>query len=114
MASNFLHFRDKDMVSNETPYLYEGDEMPKAIRITADNVDELIDWGKSVHMNLDYLRYQVEPEFPELGPYYLITDGRLVHNNVTCTVTTQADFHRNWRFADEELPFTHFNEIERI
>lgn len=88
--------------------------MPKAIRITIENVEELIDWGKSVNMNLDHLRFEVEPEFPELGPNYLITDGRLVHNNVTCTVMSQADFLRNWKFEDEELPFTHFNEIEKI
>lgn len=88
--------------------------MPLAIRITAENVEDLIDWGKSVQMNLDYLRYQVESEFPQLGPNYLITDGRIVHNNVTCTVMTQADFNRNWKFVDEELPFTHFNEIERV
>ena len=88
--------------------------MPKAIRITAENVEELIDWGKSVHMNLDHLRYQVEPEFPQLGFNYLFTDGRLVHNNVTCTVMTQADLLRNWTFEDEELPFTHFNEMKKI
>lgn len=88
--------------------------MPKAIRITAENVEELIDWGKSVQMNLDYIRYQVEPEFPELGPWYLITDGSLALNNVTCTVVTQAGLLQHWRFKDEELPFTHFNELEKI
>lgn len=88
--------------------------MPKAIRITEENVDELIDWGKSVQMNLEHLRWAIEPEFPELGPNYLFTDGSLVQNNVTCTVFTQADLLRNWKFEDEELPFTHFNEMLKV
>lgn len=88
--------------------------MPQAIRITADNVDDLIDWGKSVRMNLEHLRDQVEPEFPELGPNYLITDGTIVRDNVTCTVMSGAGFFHSWKFVDEELPFTHFNEIERV
>ena len=87
--------------------------MPKVVRIINENVEELIDWGKSVHMNLDHLRYEVEPEFPELGPNYLITDGRLVHNNVTCTVMSGAGFHSYWKFVDGELPETHFSEIEK-
>ena len=88
--------------------------MPHAIRITAENVDELIDWGKSVHMNLDYLKYEVEPEFPELGPNYMITDGRLVHNNVVVTTMSSADLFRIWKFVDGEMPFHCFSEIEKI
>lgn len=88
--------------------------MPLAIRITAENVEDLIDWGKSVQMNLEHLRYEVDPEFPHLGPNYLITDGSIVQNNVTCTVMSASGFFRIWKFADEELPFTHFNEIVRV
>lgn len=88
--------------------------MPQAIRITAEDLEDIIDWGRSVNMNLEHLRQQVEPEFPELGPNYLITDGRIVHNNVTCTVMTSADFFRTWKFGEGGELLGHLNEIERV
>lgn len=88
--------------------------MPRTVRIAEENVEELIDWGKSVHMNLDYLRYMVEPEFPELGPNYLITDGSLIKNNVTCTVVSRSGLLQHWKFADGENPINLFSVIEKV
>lgn len=90
--------------------------MPYAVRITEENVEELIDWGKSVHMNLDHIRYEFGEylEFPTLGPRYLITDGTLARNNVTCTTMSSTSFFKIWKFRDEELPDTHFSEIEKV
>lgn len=88
--------------------------MPKAVRIEEENVESLIEWGKSVEMNLSYLRDYVNPEFPRLGPNYLVTDGSLETNNVTCTIFCGADLLRIWKFVDGSSSPYRFSEIKSI
>lgn len=87
--------------------------MVKAIKVQEENIDMLVEYAKTLNMNLSAdLRDNYEYYAEEGEELYLITDGTLEHNNVTFTDKCGSDFFRIWTFVGDELPYG-FRKIVR-
>jgi len=87
--------------------------MPKAILVTKQNINFIIEYADNLGFNLDYLPYNVEDN-ADLGfGTYMITDGTPEKNNVTFTEMNNVDFNYTWKFADTFCA-DRFVEITRV
>lgn len=87
--------------------------MPKAILVTKQNIDFIMEYADNLGFNLDYLPDNVEYNAEDGYATYLITDGTSEKNNVTFTEMTETGFYDSWKFADTFCA-DHFVEIERV
>lgn len=86
--------------------------MPRALKVTEENLDKIVADAKMLKFNLDYLKDTLD-YYRECGNIYLITDGTPEDNNITFTTFTEPDFRHLWKFKSAEMP-TEFVEIERV
>lgn len=88
--------------------------MPRAILLTEDNVDRIVEDAKKLQMNLSHLRDNMRYNAEDGFETYLITDGDLnEYNNITFTEFTDAGFRSTWKFVHPESQ-KHFVKIERV
>jgi len=89
--------------------------MPKAVKLTEENIPHLIDYASKLQFNLDYLQDEMSYNTEEFGcDTYLITDGTPEENNVTFTAKPGIDFLHIWKFENPQ-EWTHgFTRIVRI
>lgn len=88
--------------------------MPRAMKVTAENLEAIIADAKTIGFNLGHIKDSLEyfgEEYDE--DYYLFTDGTPARNNVTFNDMRSSDLFRNWKFATAETP-NQFAEIVRI
>ena len=87
--------------------------MPKALKVTEENLDYIINYGMELEFNLGDITYALEDAVSFDTTLYCITDGSKENNNITFTDMWAEDFNRIWKFKNAEDP-TQFTEIERI
>ena len=87
--------------------------MPKALKVTEDNLTYIIEYGKTLQFRLDDIKYDLEDTTLYGVDLYQITDGTAEDNNVTFTTMWGSDFFRYWKFKTAEMP-TEFVEIEHV
>ncbi len=87
--------------------------MPKALKVTEDNIEFIIEYGTLLQFNLRDVKDNREYYAEDGWNLYLITDGTVEHNNITFTEFPEVDFFRLWKFKTAEMP-TQFVEIERV
>jgi len=89
--------------------------MPRALKVTEENTQYIIDYGMERQFNLQYITYSMDEEIAlDSGEeLYVITDGTVELDNVTFMTLISSDFFRNWKFKSAENP-SEFVEIERV
>lgn len=89
--------------------------MPRAIKLTEENIPRIVEDAKKIHFDLSYLKNQMEDNHYYGWETYLITDGDNGggNKNITFTCFGDADFRRIWKFAHPENPH-HFVKIVRV
>ncbi len=88
--------------------------MPKALKLTEDNVDQIVKDAKSLGFDLSYLRDEMMFQADYGWDVYLITDGGAGSiRDITYTALPDAGFHQSWKFANGEIA-NQFAEITRV
>lgn len=87
--------------------------MPKALKITEDNLMLIINYGKTLQFNLDDIKYDFLDAIENSTHAYVITDGNPENSNVVFTTFNEESFVTLWKFKSAELS-NEFVEIERV
>lgn len=87
--------------------------MPKALKVTEETIDYIVDYAKTRGFTLDYMRDNMEYHAEDGFELYCITDGSVELRNVTFSTFTHPDFFLTWKFSETENP-TQFAKIERV
>lgn len=87
--------------------------MPKALKVTEKNIENIIAFGQTLDFNLGDIKYDLEDAADYGHDLYVVTDGTPENNNVTFTTIRSDDFSRLWKFTSPEMT-TDFVKIERV
>lgn len=88
--------------------------MPKAIKVTEENIDYIVAYARLSQFDLSYVSDNAEDAATYGESIYVINDGKADLNNIVFTTFWSTDFFRIWKFAIETEDTTQFMETVKI
>lgn len=85
----------------------------RAVRLTEDSIDNIVEFGEQFNLDLTYLRNHLEYPDPDIPIWYIVVDDSDVPApHATATEFSEAGFRDTWKFKEPET--NNFVPIERV